>query len=83
MALITEAQRLPERDMPAYLAIKGTEATYARVLTFGEVPYPVKTEPSLSRRILFGLIRRFSAGYKRGGPATGSPFRWSSPCCTT
>ena len=47
MALVAEAQSLPERDLPEYLAIDGTKATYVRVPTLDEVPYPVKMEPNL------------------------------------
>ena len=47
MALVAEAQALPERDLPDYLAIDGTKATFTRVPTLDEVPYPVKMEPNL------------------------------------
>ena len=48
MALIAEAQGLPERDVPDYVAPDGTDkATYTRVPTLDEVPYPVKMEPNL------------------------------------
>jgi small subunit ribosomal protein S4 len=48
MALIAEAQSLPEREVPDYVAIEGTEkATFVRVPTLDEVPYPVKMEPNL------------------------------------
>ena len=47
MALVIEAQSLPERDLPEYLAVDGTKATYVRVPTLDEVPYPVKMEPNL------------------------------------
>ncbi len=48
MALIAEAQGLPERDIPDYVATDGTEkATFVRVPTLDEVPYPVKMEPNL------------------------------------
>ncbi|MDE2301911.1 MAG: 30S ribosomal protein S4 [Sphingomonadales bacterium] len=48
MALIAEAQSLPERDVPEYVSTDGTEkATYVRVPTLDEVPYPVKMEPNL------------------------------------
>jgi small subunit ribosomal protein S4 len=47
MALVAEAQALPERDLPDYLAIDGTKATFVRVPTLDEVPYPVKMEPNL------------------------------------
>ena len=48
MALIAEAQSLAERDVPDYVAPDGTEkATFVRVPTLDEVPYPVKMEPNL------------------------------------
>jgi len=48
MALIAEAQSLPERDIPEYVAPDGTDkATFVRVPTLDEVPYPVKMEPNL------------------------------------
>ncbi len=47
MALVAEAQALPERDLPDYLAIDGTKATFVRIPTLDEVPYPVKMEPNL------------------------------------
>jgi ribosomal protein S4 len=48
MALIAEAQGLAERDIPDYVAPDGTEkATFVRVPTLDEVPYPVKMEPNL------------------------------------
>ncbi|WP_033073419.1 30S ribosomal protein S4 [Sphingopyxis sp. MWB1] len=47
MALVAEAQSLPERDLPEYVAVDGTKATFVRVPTLDEVPYPVKMEPNL------------------------------------
>jgi len=48
MALIIEAQGLPERDIPDYVAPDGNEKiTFVRVPTLDEVPYPVKMEPNL------------------------------------
>ena len=48
MALVIEAQSLPERDIPEYLAPDGAaKVTYTRVPTLDEVPYPVKMEPNL------------------------------------
>ena len=48
MALIAEAQSLPEREVPDYVAQDGTEKiTFVRVPTLDEVPYPVKMEPNL------------------------------------
>ena len=47
-ALIAEAQGLPEHDIPEYVAPDGTDkATFVRVPTLDEVPYPVKMEPNL------------------------------------
>jgi small subunit ribosomal protein S4 len=48
MALIIEAQGLAEREIPEYVAPDGNEkATFVRVPTLDEVPYPVKMEPNL------------------------------------
>jgi small subunit ribosomal protein S4 len=48
MALVLEAQSLGERDIPEYVAMDGTaKATFTRVPTLDEVPYPVKMEPNL------------------------------------
>jgi small subunit ribosomal protein S4 len=48
MALVLEAQSLAERDIPEYVAMDGTaKATFSRVPTLDEVPYPVKMEPNL------------------------------------
>jgi small subunit ribosomal protein S4 len=47
MALVLEAQGLTERDTPEYLQIEGAKATYVRVPSFDEVPYPVRMEPNL------------------------------------
>ena len=48
MALIIEAQSLPERDIPDYVAPDGNDKiTFVRVPTLDEVPYPVKMEPNL------------------------------------
>ncbi len=48
MALIAEAQSLPEREVPDYVAQDGTEKiTFVRVPSLDEVPYPVKMEPNL------------------------------------
>jgi small subunit ribosomal protein S4 len=47
MALVLEAQGLAEREVPEYVATEGTKATYVRVPTLDEVPYPVKMEPNL------------------------------------
>ena len=47
MALVLEAQGLSEREIPQYLAADGFKATYVRVPTLDEVPYPVRMEPNL------------------------------------
>ena len=47
MALVAEAQALPERDLCDYIAVDGTKAVFTRVPTLDEVPYPVKMEPNL------------------------------------
>ena len=48
MALVAEAQSLAERDIPDYIAPDGaTRATFNRVPTLDEVPYPVRMEPNL------------------------------------
>ncbi len=48
MALVIEAQALPERDIPDYVAADGNDkVTFVRVPTLDEVPYPVKMEPNL------------------------------------
>ena len=48
MALVAEAQGLAERDIPEYVAADGNDkATFVRVPTLDEVPYPVKMEPNL------------------------------------
>ena len=48
MALVIEAQSLPERDIPDYVAPDGAaKVTFTRVPQLDEVPYPVKMEPNL------------------------------------
>ena len=48
MALVIEAQSLPERDIPDYVAPDGTDkVTFVRVPKLDEVPYPVTMEPNL------------------------------------
>ena len=48
MALVMEAQSLAERDIPDYVVPDGTsKATFSRVPTLDEVPYPVRMEPNL------------------------------------
>ena len=46
--LVIEAQSLPERDIPEYVAVDGTDkVTFTRVPKLDEVPYPVRMEPNL------------------------------------
>ena len=48
MALVIEAQSLPERDIPDYVSPDGTDKiTFTRVPKLDEVPYPVTMEPNL------------------------------------
>ncbi len=47
MALTLEARSLTERDVPEYVVVEDHKATYVRVPTLDEVPYPVKMEPNL------------------------------------
>ncbi len=48
MALVIEAQSLPERDIPDYVSPEGNDkVTFVRIPTLDEVPYPVKMEPNL------------------------------------
>jgi small subunit ribosomal protein S4 len=48
MALVIEAQSLPERDIPEYVVPDGaTKVVFNRVPTLDEVPYPVRMEPNL------------------------------------
>jgi small subunit ribosomal protein S4 len=48
MVLVIEAQSLPERDIPDYVAADGTDKiTFTRIPTLDEVPYPVTMEPNL------------------------------------
>ncbi|GGA05021.1 MAG: 30S ribosomal protein S4 [Sphingomonadales bacterium CG12_big_fil_rev_8_21_14_0_65_65_10] len=48
MALVIEAQSLPEREVPDYVVAEGNDAvTFTRVPKLDEVPYPVTMEPNL------------------------------------
>lgn len=48
MALVIEAQALPEREVPDYVSTDGNDkVTFVRVPTLDEVPYPVRMEPNL------------------------------------
>ncbi len=45
--MVIEAAGSPERDVPEYLSVDSTKATFVRVPTLDEVPYPVIMEPNL------------------------------------
>ena len=45
--MVIQAQQTPERDIPEYVEVDGYKATYVRVPTLDEVPYPVHMEPNL------------------------------------
>jgi small subunit ribosomal protein S4 len=47
MTLVLEAIQSSERDVPEYVTVDGFKASYVRVPTLDEVPYPVKMEPNL------------------------------------
>ena len=49
MALVLEAQRSTERDVPDYIEVDGRAgvAKFGRVPTLSDVPYPVQMEPHL------------------------------------
>ncbi len=49
MALVLEATQLAERDVPDYIAVDHNKmvATFSRVPSFSDVPYPVQMEPNL------------------------------------
>lgn len=49
MALVLEALESAEREVPEYISLdpKEMKATYVRVPSFDEVPYPVQMEPNL------------------------------------
>ncbi|MGR3626593.1 MAG: 30S ribosomal protein S4, partial [Limimaricola sp.] len=49
LASVLEAIQLPERDTPDYLEVDTSKltATFARVPSLGDVPYPVVMEPNL------------------------------------
>ncbi|WAT18273.1 30S ribosomal protein S4 [Aurantiacibacter sp. MUD11] len=48
MALVIEAQSLPEREIPDYVAVDGNDkVSFTRVPSLDEVPYPVQMEPNL------------------------------------
>ncbi len=45
--MVIEAGQSPEREYPEYVTVDGFKATYVRVPTLDEVPYPVIMEPNL------------------------------------
>ncbi|GHF26366.1 30S ribosomal protein S4 [Kordiimonas sediminis] len=45
--MVLEALQSPEREVPEYISAEGTKATYVRIPTLDEVPYPVIMEPNL------------------------------------
>ncbi len=45
--MVIEAGQSPERDYPEYVSVDGFKATYVRVPSLDEVPYPVIMEPNL------------------------------------
>jgi len=45
--MVIEAGQSPERELPEYIAVDGFKATYVRVPSLDEVPYPVIMEPNL------------------------------------
>ncbi|PWR24922.1 30S ribosomal protein S4 [Zavarzinia aquatilis] len=47
MALVMEAGASSEREIPDYISFDGHKATYIRVPTLSDVPYPVQMEPNL------------------------------------
>ncbi len=49
LVIVLEASQLPERDVPDYIDVDHSKmvATYARIPTLTEVPYPVQMEPNL------------------------------------
>jgi small subunit ribosomal protein S4 len=45
--MVIEAGQSPEREVPEYISVDGFKATYVRVPSLDEVPYPVIMEPNL------------------------------------
>jgi len=45
--MVIEAGQSPERELPEYISVAGFKATYVRVPSLDEVPYPVIMEPNL------------------------------------
>ncbi len=49
MLLVLESLQSPERDVPDYIDmdVKAVKATYVRIPTLAEIPYPITMEPNL------------------------------------
>ena len=47
MQLVVQARESGERDVAEYVSVDGNKATFVRVPTLDEVPYPVVMEPNL------------------------------------
>lgn len=45
--MVIQAEQSPERDHPEYISVSGPKATFVRVPTLDEIPYPVVMEPNL------------------------------------
>ena len=45
--MVLQAAQSPEREVPEYISVDGAKATFVRVPTLDEVPYPVVMEPNL------------------------------------
>jgi len=45
--MVIQAEQSPERDHPEYISVSGPKATFVRVPTLDEIPYPVMMEPNL------------------------------------
>ena len=45
--MVIEAVGSPERDVPEYISREGAKATFVRIPSLGEVPYPVRMEPNM------------------------------------
>ncbi|WP_262690445.1 MULTISPECIES: 30S ribosomal protein S4 [Kordiimonas] len=45
--MVIEAGQSPERELPEYISVDGFKATYVRIPSLDEVPYPVIMEPNL------------------------------------
>lgn len=45
--IILQASQSPEREVPEYITVNGSKATFLRTPKLDEVPYPVQMEPNL------------------------------------